>query len=376
MTPSRTPNWMTVPRLLMLAFVTLLLLGLGALAFAWSGLYSVAASEGHLAIVDKFLRFGMQSSVRTNARDIVAPDLSDPDLLPLGAAHYYSGCMPCHGAPGHASNATFQQSLPSPPDLSRAREIWRDRELYWLIKHGLKYTGMPGWSARDRNDEQWAVVAFLKRMPDLSKAKYEALALGGYDGSRIASEEPAKTLGTDIALCGRCHGDQTSDPTSNLIPRLHGQSEAYLVQALNDYATGARQSGVMQPIASTLSAEQKRLYAQYYAGVGGISRETTQPTARGEATAQLALSGDPRRGIPACDSCHGASRHQTYPGLAGQSQAYLASQLRLWRDGIPRSGPLAGLMAPIAAKLSDKDIEELAAHYAISQAGAGDVEAR
>ena len=256
----------SLTRIIAVALAALALAAVGAVLFAWSGLYSVAASEGHLVIVDKFLRFGMQSSVRTQARNIEPPDLSDPNLVTLGAAHYYSGCMPCHGAPGHAGNAVFQQSLPPPPDL---RELPARHgviaNLFWLVKHGLKYTGMPGWSARGRNDEQWAVVAFLKRLPQLSSNEFEALALGGFPKDRVANDEPSKTFGVDIAQCARCHGDARSSPTSTHVPRLAGQSEAYLRQALTDYAAGARQSGIMQPIASTLSPGQISAYATYYA---------------------------------------------------------------------------------------------------------------
>jgi len=363
-------NIAKIAGVLVLALVSL---AIGAVFFAWSGLYSVAASEGHLAIVDRFLRFGMQSSVQTHSRDIVAPDLSDVDLLPLGAAHYYSGCMPCHGAPGHAPNSVFQQSLPSPPDLTNARSTWRDRELFWLIKHGLKYTGMPGWSARDRNDEQWAVVAFLKRLPDLSKEQYEELALGGYSQNRVAKDEPAKTFGTDVAQCARCHGDHDTAPASALVPSLLGQSESYLIYALNEYSRGARQSGVMQPIASTLSAEQKLAYAKYYSSAPPSRRASTDGN-----NDTLVFKGDARRGIPACDSCHGGSRHEAYPALAGLSEKYLVAQLKLWRDNIPRHGALADLMAPVAVKLTDHEIEELAAYYsgAASTPGGGDAETR
>jgi cytochrome c553 len=345
----------------------IVLVGFGAILFAWSGLYSVAASEGHLAVVDKFLRFGMKSSVQTHARDIKAPDLSDPDLVRLGAGHYYSGCMPCHAAPGHAANAVFQHSLPAPPNLRNVRDTWRDRELFWLIKHGLKYTGMPGWSARDRNDEQWAVVAFLKRLPDLTKPEYEQLALGGWSRDRVANDEPSKTFGADLAQCARCHGDAQRGPASALVPDLAGQSEAYLLQALNDYAAGSRQSGIMQPIASTLSEEQRARYARYYAQ--GKPKSAARSASGGGA--QLAAQGDAARAIPACDSCHGADRHQSYPSLAGQPAKYLVAQLKLWRSGPARTGPLAAIMAPVAAKLLDGEIDALAAHYAAGTESGG-----
>lgn len=53
--------------------------------------------------------------------------------------------------------------LPSPPDLAVAMRRWKERELFWIVKHGFKYTGMPGWVALEREDEIWAVVAFLKK---------------------------------------------------------------------------------------------------------------------------------------------------------------------------------------------------------------------
>jgi mono/diheme cytochrome c family protein len=68
--------------------------------------------------------------------------------------------------------------LPSPPDLAVAMRPWKERELFWIVKHGFKYTGMPGWVALGREDEIWAVVAFLKKVPTLAPESYRDLALG------------------------------------------------------------------------------------------------------------------------------------------------------------------------------------------------------
>ena len=54
--------------------------------------------------------------------------------------------------------------LPPPPELSKAAKEWKDEELFWIVKHGIKYTGMPSWVAAERDDEVWSVVAFLKRL--------------------------------------------------------------------------------------------------------------------------------------------------------------------------------------------------------------------
>src|SRR5690606_37045307 len=63
--------------------------GIGGFLFAWSGLYNVAASSGHWAIVDLLLRFGMRNSVALRATAIEVPRLDSPDLIALGAAHFH-----------------------------------------------------------------------------------------------------------------------------------------------------------------------------------------------------------------------------------------------------------------------------------------------
>ena len=62
--------------------------------------------------------------------------------------------------------------LPSPPDLTTSMRPWKDEELFWIVQHGIKYTGMPGWVALEREDEIWAVVAFLKQIPTIDAESY------------------------------------------------------------------------------------------------------------------------------------------------------------------------------------------------------------
>jgi cytochrome c553 len=124
--------------------------------------------------------------------------------------------------------------LPSPPDLSASMRPWKERELFWIVEHGLKYTGMPGWVAPEREDEVWAVVAFLKRLPTLDARSYRDLALGGvrvsqHSGSELAISESHPEA---ISACARCHGAEGQLPMSDLVPVLHGQPTDYLMSAL------------------------------------------------------------------------------------------------------------------------------------------------
>ena len=149
-------------------------LALVVVLVAWSGIYNVAASRGHWAVVEWFLAFGMRNSVELRAMAITPPPLDNPDLVRLGAGHFHGGCAFCHGAPGIPVSPIARHMLPSPPDLTTSMRPWKDEELFWIVQHGIKYTGMPGWVALEREDEIWAVVAFLKRIPTIDAESYRA----------------------------------------------------------------------------------------------------------------------------------------------------------------------------------------------------------
>jgi len=351
------------------AIALILAVPVAASLFAWSGLYDVAASRGHWWITDKFLRFGMENSVRARAPDVQPPPLDDHNLIRLGAGHFHSGCAYCHGAPGIAMSPISQHMLPAPPDLKDRVGAWTDQELFWLVKHGLKYAGMPAWPAQQRDDEVWTLVAFLRRLPSLDVAGYRNLALGGLrldppTGRELAMQESAADA---AGACARCHGAEDRMPASTLVPRLHGQPAEALLAALGAYANGARYSGIMQPIATALTPEARKALADYYAGlcpsIAPASGEA-EPVhiERGH---RLIMEGDTDTQIPACSGCHGANALPIYPRLAGQSASYIANQLRLWQRGARGHTETDAIMSAIAARLSEDQINEVAAYYAM-----------
>lgn len=77
----------------------------------------------------------------------------------------------------------------------------------------------------------------------------------------------------------------------------------------------------------------------------------------------IATAGASDQGIPACDVCHGPRAIDRYPRLAGQHGAYAAGQMRLWKSGGRREGELAAIMSPIAQRLTDEQIDAVAAYY-------------
>jgi cytochrome c553 len=350
-------------RLLILGLAAAALLG--ALLFAWSGIYSVAATSGHYPLFRVFLGFALHQSVETHAAGItVPPTLDDPAMVRRGAAHYQGGCAPCHGAPGHAPNPITRQMLPEPPHLSDRTGDWTDAQLFWVVKHGIKYTGMPAWVAPGREDEVWSVVAFLRRLPEMETSTYRRLALGEADADRTGGGEGLRLLLQNgptegrLAACARCHGLDGGGDGTGAFPRLQGQTAAYLYEALKRYARGSRPSGIMQPVAAELDDAEMRLLAAHYAAqpARGPAAAGAPPPADPEQLAvgrRIAQEGLPGRRVAACAGCHGpkpgAAMHPLYPRLAGQEAGYIADQLTLWlsgvRGGAAEEAPLARIMA-------------------------------
>jgi cytochrome c553 len=117
----------------------------------------------------------------------------------------------------------------------------------------------------------------------------------------------------------------------------------------------------MQPAAVPLSDAQMRRLAAHYAEAGSLAA----PAVDGGPGEAIARSGVPERGIPACVSCHepAGARYPAYPALRGQTADYLAQQLRLFRDGIRGGTAFAHIMETIAKRLSDEQIEAVAAYF-------------
>jgi cytochrome c553 len=336
------------------AAVVALALALVAAAVVLSGVISVKASSGHLRPTAWVLDLAKVRSVAMRARTIETPALDDPALVRLGAAHFDTGCRPCHGAPGSAPPVVPSRMTPHPPDLSAQIRRWRPRELFYLVAHGVKFTGMPAWPAATRTDEAWAVVAFLPRLPDLDNAGYRALVDGG-DGA----------TGEDGVQCRRCH----HEAGSALVPRLRGQSVAYLAAALDAYADRQRHSGIMQTVAATLDPARRRQLAEAFGapdGTGAVA--ATMPVA----TSRLVSAGDPARDVPACQECHGPGprvRDPRYPALAGQPAAYLRLQLTLFAEGRRGGSSYGDIMRAIAVRLTPAQMDDAAAAYAAMPGG-------
>jgi mono/diheme cytochrome c family protein len=160
---------------LILAVLVLLVIA-GAFAFIYSGAYDVAATSPHSHLVQWALSTTMDRSVRSRAVRVEVPDdLSNPVRIREGAAHYVETCEGCHAGPGLEKSEIAQGLNPQAPDLAESGEEMSAQELYWVIDHGIKMTGMPAFGPTHDEREMWSMTAFVKALPTLSAAQYAEL---------------------------------------------------------------------------------------------------------------------------------------------------------------------------------------------------------
>ena len=141
--------------------------------FVYSGIYNIGADDHHSSLVFNVIKTLRDRSIEIRSAKLNMPNLDDPDLVLEGAGHYTAMCKECHLAPGIKQSELRAGMYPQPPNLSQARVS--PRTAFWVIKHGIKMSAMPGWGSSHDDAAIWSMVAFLRKLPDLSPEEYKAI---------------------------------------------------------------------------------------------------------------------------------------------------------------------------------------------------------
>lgn len=166
------------------ALVSAVLVVGGAIGFVYSGWYPVGADVPHTKPVYWVMETLRERSIARAARDIVVPPLQDPEMLLQGGQDYNDMCTGCHLKPGKTRSDMSMGLYPSPPNLAKPSEAHGHeqtdktetaRRQFWIIKHGIKASGMPAWGHGHDDQRVWAMVAFLQKLPSLTPDQYQIL---------------------------------------------------------------------------------------------------------------------------------------------------------------------------------------------------------
>ncbi len=203
------------------------------------------------------------------------------------------------------------------------------------------------------NSKQWVIA--------LALCSAGAAAHADADGAALANKGNVH----GAIACASCHGAQGEGTAAAGFPRLAGLPAAYLAAQLDSFAAKTRDNASMRSIANALNAAERQAVSHYYATLPAPTPlfVPNGPNAAGE---MLVQRGRWPQNLPACAQCHaadGVGVGAEFPPLAGQPASYIAAQLHAWQKNRRAPGPL-GLMPAVAGKLSDADIQAVAAYYA------------
>lgn len=169
----------TVKKAGLLCVLAALLFALTGTALLYSGIYPMGADVPHHRVTYWLLETLRERSIARASAEIRVPELNVPERLLAGAADYDAMCTGCHLQPGKHSTDLALGLYPAPPDLTRAvaevKSEVQARRHFWIIKHGIKASGMPAWGLTHDDERIWNMVAFLQRLPELTPAQYQIM---------------------------------------------------------------------------------------------------------------------------------------------------------------------------------------------------------
>ena len=250
-----------------------------------------------------------------------------------------SECKSCHGLDGKGV-------APAIPHLAGQRERYLNEAVAEYRGRKRTHAALREIATQLSDADARNVVAYYASLPPVGAASGVAQPPSPYDQGKVVSQQ-----------CASCHGEDGNAKTAG-VPSLAGQQPRYLVVAINEYLNGERKTSPMHAKLRGMGKLEIENVALYFASQQPANRAT-------------ASKGDPAAGGPlsaVCGGCHGSlgvSVDSATPSLAGQDEQYLVEAIKAYRTSRKREN-----MRAYITGLSDKDIGNIAAFYAVQKSKA------
>jgi mono/diheme cytochrome c family protein len=151
------------------------LVAIGAVVFAIAGLFELLSRVDLSAIqqpgrTEEYLRSKLTRAVirRRAAREEIPAGPADRETsmsIAAGKNLYDIDCASCHGPDAHSLTSVGRGMLPRAVALdSDGVQSYSDRELFSIIREGIRFTGMPGFAGTDTSDQIWDLVDYLRSL--------------------------------------------------------------------------------------------------------------------------------------------------------------------------------------------------------------------
>ena len=181
--------------------IVLAVLIAGAFLYAWSGMYNIAATKPHWSLTSSVIDMVRDRSIEAYSQDIQRAGPGGSELKDTFFSHYHGMCRLCHGAPGHRPEEFAMGLYPQPPEMTSGeiQTEFSETEIYWIVEHGLKLTGMPAFGPSHDEEDLWGLATLAGAMPGMSPEQYNQRVqrAGSHAGSGQSHEKPEGEAGSD-----------------------------------------------------------------------------------------------------------------------------------------------------------------------------------
>jgi mono/diheme cytochrome c family protein len=118
-------------------------------------------------------------AIPATSREAQNPVLLNAQALPDAMHHYADHCATCHANDGSGDTPLGRGLYPRPPDLRRpATQNLTDGEMYWVIRNGVRFTGMPAFGDEKlgmQDEDSWKLVHFIRHLPKITDEELQAM---------------------------------------------------------------------------------------------------------------------------------------------------------------------------------------------------------
>lgn len=152
----RSNRWLVLAVLMVLVAAGII----GAYRFCLSALPEPGRTETWLATRAKRWLVGR------SAREVPAPPIRfNAFNATIGGMTFRGQCANCHGLDGRVPTEIGRWMYPRALDLSSPEvQRWSDGELFWIVKNGIRLSGMPGFGKTQSDEQIWQIVSYIRSL--------------------------------------------------------------------------------------------------------------------------------------------------------------------------------------------------------------------
>lgn len=185
---------MYVSRKILLTMLVVLLAS-GAALYWFVTSHGFSAREKPTSYEAWLARRARSLATEPGSRDLKNPVVATPLNVAEARDHFADHCAVCHANNGSGETTMGRNMYPPAPDMRKSdTQNLTDGELFYIIRNGIRFTGMPGWGGED--EENWKLVHFIRRLPQLSQKELELMnEVNGLDAASQPTDMQSHSVG-------------------------------------------------------------------------------------------------------------------------------------------------------------------------------------